>query len=59
MLAGGVYDISVRLLDEHLQRNHVVRRRAARLDVTPADDTDPGGLIALDGSWHVAPSLRR
>ena len=56
MLAGGVYDVSVRLLDEHLQRTHAVLRRAARLDVMPADDDGLGGVIALDGSWHVASS---
>jgi ABC-2 type transport system ATP-binding protein len=53
MVAGGVYDLTVRVLDEHLQRTHTVRRRAARLDVTPADDSDIGGVIALDGEWRV------
>jgi ABC-2 type transport system ATP-binding protein len=56
-LAGGVYDVSVRLLDEHLQRTHAVLRRAARLDVSAADGDDLGGVITLDGSWHVASSL--
>ena len=54
VLAGGVYDVSVSLLDEHLQRTHNVLRRAARLDVTPIEDTTLGGVVALDGSWRVA-----
>jgi hypothetical protein len=57
MLANVVYDVSVTLLDEHLQRTHTVLRRAARLDVAPAD-SDLGGVIAVDGSWHVASSVR-
>jgi ABC-type polysaccharide/polyol phosphate transport system ATPase subunit len=56
MLAGGVYDVSVSLLDEHLQRTHAVLRRAARVDVTPADDEDLGGLVALDGTWDITSS---
>jgi ABC-type polysaccharide/polyol phosphate transport system ATPase subunit len=55
-LAGGVYDVSVALLDQHLQRTHAVRHRAARLDVTPADDSEMGGVVAFDGSWHVSSS---
>ncbi len=39
-LAGGAYDVSVALLDQHLQRTHTARHRAARLDVTPGDDGD-------------------
>ena len=55
-LAGGVYDISVALLDQHLQRTHAVRHRAARLDVTPAGDGQMGGVVALDGSWQISSS---
>jgi hypothetical protein len=58
MLANVVYNVSVTLLDEHLQRTHTVLRRAARLDVAPADDDELGGVIALDGSSHVASSVR-
>jgi ABC-2 type transport system ATP-binding protein len=54
-LAGGVYDVSVTLVDQHLQRTYTVLRRAMRLDVTPIDD-DTGGVVALDGSWHVSPA---
>jgi len=53
-LAEGVYDVSVALLDQHLQRTHAVRHRATRLDVTPTDDGEMGGVVALDGSWHVS-----
>lgn len=52
-LAAGTYDISTRLLDEHLARTHAVRRRAARLDVNSDRDTDVGGLVALRGTWSV------
>jgi lipopolysaccharide transport system ATP-binding protein len=55
-LAGGVYDVSVALLDQHLQRTHAVLHRAARLDVTPADDSEMGGVVAFDGSWHISSS---
>jgi ABC-2 type transport system ATP-binding protein len=54
-LAAGTYDISTRLLDEHLARTHAVRRRAARLDVNSDRDTDVGGLVALRGTWSVEP----
>jgi hypothetical protein len=57
MLANVVYDVSVTLPDEHLQRTHTVLRRAARLDVAPIRDGDLGGVMALDGSWHVASSV--
>jgi ABC-type polysaccharide/polyol phosphate transport system ATPase subunit len=53
-LAGGAYDVSVALLDQHLQRTHTALHRAARLDVTPVDDGAVGGVVALDGSWHVS-----
>ena len=56
MLTGGVYDMTIRVLDEHLQRTHAVRRRAARLDVTPVDEGDIGGVVALAGHWKIAPS---
>jgi hypothetical protein len=52
-LAAGTYDVSTRLLDEHLARTHAVRRRAARLDVNSDRSTDIGGLVALDGIWSV------
>ncbi|HKY65495.1 MAG TPA: ABC transporter ATP-binding protein [Acidimicrobiales bacterium] len=52
-LTGGVYDLTVRVLDAHLQRTHAVRRRAARLDVTPADEGDIGGVVALHGTWKT------
>jgi hypothetical protein len=58
MLANVVYNVSITLLDEHLQRTHTVMRRAARLDVAPTRDGDLGGVMALDGSWHVASSVR-
>jgi ABC-type polysaccharide/polyol phosphate transport system ATPase subunit len=54
-LAGGVYDVSVALVDQRLQRTHTALRRAIRLDVTPIDD-DTRGVVALDGSWRVSPS---
>jgi ABC-type polysaccharide/polyol phosphate transport system ATPase subunit len=54
-LAGGVYDVSVALVDQHLQHTHTVLRPATRLDVTPIDD-DTRGIVALDGSWHVSPA---
>ena len=53
-LAGGVYDISVALLDQHLQRTHTVLHRATRVDVTPIDDGETGGVVAFGGSWHVS-----
>ena len=53
MVAGGVYDLTVRVLDEHLQRTHTVRRRAARLDVSPLDESDIGGVISLAGEWRT------
>ena len=52
-VAGGVYDLTVRVLDEHLQRTHTVRRRAARVDVASAEESDLGGLVALGGEWHL------
>ncbi|HET6773847.1 MAG TPA: ABC transporter ATP-binding protein [Acidimicrobiales bacterium] len=52
-LTAGTYDVSTRLLDEHLARTHAVRRRAARLDVNSDRETDVGGLVALRGTWSV------
>jgi ABC-type polysaccharide/polyol phosphate transport system ATPase subunit len=54
-LTAGTYDVSTRLLDEHLARTHAVRRRAARLDVNSDRETDVGGLVALRGTWSVDP----
>jgi ABC-type polysaccharide/polyol phosphate transport system ATPase subunit len=58
-VAGGVYDLTVQVLDAHLQRTYTVRRRAVRLDVTPADDNDIGGVIALGGEWGEDSPIRR
>ncbi|MGH9228269.1 MAG: ABC transporter ATP-binding protein [Acidimicrobiales bacterium] len=55
-LAGGVYDVSVAVFDQHLQRTHIVLHRATRLDVVPSDDGDMRGVVAFDGSWHVSAS---
>jgi ABC-type polysaccharide/polyol phosphate transport system ATPase subunit len=52
-LAAGTYDVSTRLLDDHLARTHAVRRRAARLDVNSDRDADIGGVVALGGEWTV------
>jgi ABC-type polysaccharide/polyol phosphate transport system ATPase subunit len=52
-LTGGVYDISTRLLDDHLQNTHAVRRRVARLDVESDRQADIGGVVALGGTWSV------
>lgn len=52
-LASGVYDVSLRLLDDHLQRNYAVRSRAARLDVESDGQIDLGGVVALGGTWTV------
>lgn len=49
-LTAGTYDVASRLLDSRLQRTHAVEARAARLDVTCADE--PRGLVALEGSWQ-------
>ncbi|HEY8525563.1 MAG TPA: ABC transporter ATP-binding protein [Acidimicrobiales bacterium] len=54
LLAAGTYDISARLLDDHLQRTHTVRRRAARLDVDADRYADIGGVVALGGTWRVS-----
>lgn len=54
LLASGTYDISTRLLDDHLQRTHTVRRRAARLDVDSDRYADIGGVVALRGKWRVS-----
>lgn len=50
-LAGGVYDISLRLLDDHLQHVYALRRRAARLDVESDSRGNIGGVVSLDGTW--------
>ncbi|MGH9113199.1 MAG: ABC transporter ATP-binding protein [Acidimicrobiales bacterium] len=52
-LTAGTYDVSARLLDDHLARTHAVRRRAARLDVNSDRAADIGGLVALGGQWTV------
>jgi lipopolysaccharide transport system ATP-binding protein len=54
VLASGTYDVSARLLDDHLQRTHAVRRRAARIDVNSDQHADIGGLVALGGAWSVS-----
>ncbi len=54
VLASGTYDVSARLLDDHLQRTHAVRRRAARIDVKSDQHADIGGLVALGGAWSVS-----
>jgi ABC-type polysaccharide/polyol phosphate transport system ATPase subunit len=53
-LAAGTYDVSIRLLDDHLTRTHAERRRSARLDVNSDRAADVGGLVALGGTWSVA-----
>jgi hypothetical protein len=53
-LTGGVYDISTRLLDDHLQTTYAVRRRATRIDVESDRQVDIGGVVALGGSWTVS-----
>jgi len=53
-LASGVYDVSVRLLDDHVQDTYAVRRRAARLDVESDRQADIGGVVALGGTWTVS-----
>jgi len=53
VLATGTYDVSARLLDDHLQQTHAVRRRAARIDVSADQHSDIGGLVALGGAWSV------
>ncbi|MGH9212804.1 MAG: ABC transporter ATP-binding protein [Acidimicrobiales bacterium] len=52
-LAGGTYDISVRLLDPHIQHVYAEQQRAARLDVRSDHHVGLGGLVALGGSWNV------
>jgi ABC-2 type transport system ATP-binding protein len=52
-LATGVYDVSLRLLDDHVQDTYAVRRRAARLDVESDRQADIGGVVALGGTWTV------
>jgi ABC-2 type transport system ATP-binding protein len=52
-LASGVYDVSVRLLDDHVQDTYAVRRRAARLDVESDHQADIGGVVALGGTWTI------
>jgi ABC-type polysaccharide/polyol phosphate transport system ATPase subunit len=54
VLATGTYDVSARLLDDHLQQTHAVRRRAARIDVSSDQHADIGGLVALGGAWSVS-----
>jgi ABC-type polysaccharide/polyol phosphate transport system ATPase subunit len=54
VLASGTYDVSARLLDDHLQRTHAVRRRASRIDVNSDQHADIGGLVALGGAWSVS-----
>jgi ABC-2 type transport system ATP-binding protein len=53
-LASGVYDVSLRLLDDHVQDTYAVRRRAARLDVESDRQADIGGVVALGGTWTVS-----
>ena len=53
-LGSGVYDVSVRLLDDHVQDTYAVRRRAARLDVESDRQADIGGVVALGGTWTVS-----
>ena len=53
-LTSGTYDVSTRLLDDHLTRTHAVRRRSARLDVNSDRAADIGGLVALRGTWTVS-----
>jgi ABC-2 type transport system ATP-binding protein len=53
MLGGGVYDLNVRVLDEHRQRTYSLRRKAARLDVVADGDAEFGGVLALGGDWRV------
>jgi ABC-type polysaccharide/polyol phosphate transport system ATPase subunit len=55
-LTAGTYDVSARLLDNHLARTHAVRRRAARLDVNSDSAADIGGVVALGGRWTVTDS---
>jgi ABC-2 type transport system ATP-binding protein len=52
-LATGVYDVSLRLLDDHVQDTYAVRRRAARLDVESDRQANIGGVVALGGTWTV------
>jgi ABC-2 type transport system ATP-binding protein len=53
-LARGIYDVSLRLLDDHIQDTYAVRRRAARLDVESDTHADIGGVVALGGTWTVS-----
>jgi ABC-2 type transport system ATP-binding protein len=53
-LGTGVYDVSIRLLDDHVQDTYAVRRRAARLDVESDRQADIGGVVALGGTWTVS-----
>ncbi len=53
-LTSGTYDVSTRLLDDHLTRTHAVRRRSARLDVNSDRAADIGGVVALRGTWTVS-----
>ena len=55
-LTAGTYDISTRVLDDHLTRTHAVRRRSARLDVNSDRAANIGGLVALRGTWTVTSS---
>jgi ABC-type polysaccharide/polyol phosphate transport system ATPase subunit len=52
-LTAGTYDVSARLLDDHLARTHAVRRRGARLDVNSDGAADIGGVVAFGGRWTV------
>ena len=54
-LAAGVYDVSVRLMDEHLERVHAERAKAIRFDVVPGDQDDRQGVVALGGVWEIRP----
>jgi ABC-type polysaccharide/polyol phosphate transport system ATPase subunit len=54
-LAAGVYDISVHLMDEHLERAHAERPKAVRFDVLATHDDDHMGIVALGGTWSVRP----
>ncbi|MGQ0431984.1 MAG: ABC transporter ATP-binding protein [Microthrixaceae bacterium] len=54
-LAAGVYDISVHLMDEHLERGHAERTKAVRFDVVASNQDDRLGIVALGGAWALRP----
>lgn len=54
-LAAGVYDVSVHLMDERLERSHAEHLKALRFDVVSSGQDDRGGIVALDGAWAVSP----